>query len=221
MIEVKKIVDEAPGMERVSGFLHVAPNTTDGLVLTHGAGGNCGSPLLVALAEQFCASGITVLRCDLPFRQKRPKGPPSAGSGRADQQGLRRALDVLRSHVAGRVFLGGASYGGRQASHLAAADPCAEGLLLLSYPLHPPGRAAQVRTAHFPNLHVPALFVSGTRDPFGSPEELEKAGKILPEQRRLLLIEGAGHDLWPKARRFEIPLLILKAFQEFFGSGRK
>jgi len=139
------------------------------LVLTHGAGSNCQSPLLVALAEAFCAAGWTVLRCDLPFRQARPHGPPARGAGDRDQAGLRAAVAALRRETAGRIYLGGHSYGGRQASMLAASDPeVSHALLLLSYPLHPPQLPDVMRTAHLPELHTPALFVHGTSDRFGT-----------------------------------------------------
>ena len=87
----------------------------------------------------------------------------------------------MRQIVPGRVFLGGHSYGGRQASMLAASDPAVTpALLLLSYPLHPPRRPEQLRTAHFPDLRTPALFVHGVRDPFGSREEMEAALALIP-----------------------------------------
>src|SRR5207248_6418450 len=80
----------------VRGFLHL-PNAAPerGLVLTHGAGGNCRAPLLVAAAEAFCAAGFVVLRCDLPFRQRRPSGPPSPAGAAADRAGLRAAGDAM------------------------------------------------------------------------------------------------------------------------------
>src|SRR5580698_2359967 len=168
---------DTSGAEPVRGFLHT-PSAPDGegLVLTHSAGGNCQAPLLVALADAFCASGLTVLRCDLPFRQARPHGPPPRGSAERDQEGLRVAIESMRRLVSGRLFLGGHSYGGRQASMLAAAEPgLVERLLLLSYPLHPPQRPAELRTAHFPNLQTPALFVSGVRDGFATTDELTAA----------------------------------------------
>lgn len=94
------------------------------------------------------------------------------------------------------MFLGGHSYGGRQASMLAAEDPnLADGLLLLSYPLHPPGKPAQLRTAHFSKLHTPAVFVHGSRDPFGSLEEMQAALRLIPAPAELLATEGTGHDL--------------------------
>src|SRR5207249_8307694 len=149
-------------------------------------------------------AGITVLRCDLPFRQSRPSGPPSPGGAAADREGLRAAADVLRRIAGGRVFLGGHSYGGRQASMLAGSDPeAAEGLLLLSYPLHPPRRPAELRTAHFSKLSVPAVFVHGSRDPFGTLEEMRSAIALIPAATTLVEIEGAGHDLKGSKTRSE------------------
>jgi len=108
----------------VRGFLHLpeTPNG-DGLVLTHGAGSDSRAKLLVAVAETFADSGMTVLRCDLPFRQNRPTGPPFPAMAVRDREGLRRAVEVMRQKIAGRVFLGGHSYGGRQATMLAAEAP--------------------------------------------------------------------------------------------------
>jgi uncharacterized protein len=211
-------VDTSTGQEPVRGFLHVAPVPIgDSLVLTHGAGGNCETPLLVALAERFSSAGVNVLRCDLPFRQARPRGSPSRTSAAHDQAGLRRAVELLRQRFAGRVFLGGQSYGGRQASMLAASDQTVcEGLLLLSYPLHPPGRATQLRTAHLPDLRTPALFVSGTRDDFGTPAELETAIALVPAHTRLLQIAGGRHSLLDKKNASELPIEIVDAWVDFF-----
>src|SRR5512133_1293485 len=94
----------------VRGFLHRPEQASaDGLVLTHGAGGNAGMPLLAAVAEAFAAAGVTVLRCDLPFRQKRPHGPPSPAGAAGDRAGLREAVAAVRAIVPGRIFLGGQS----------------------------------------------------------------------------------------------------------------
>jgi predicted alpha/beta-hydrolase family hydrolase len=205
---------EAP----VRGLLHVpALGSGDGLVLTHGAGANCQSPLLTALANAFCEAGMTVLRCDLPFRQSRPHGPPMRGSAERDQQGLRRAVECMREKISGRVFLGGHSYGGRQGTLLAASAPgVVDGLLLLSYPLHPPKRPTELRTAHFPKLHTPALFVSGTRDGFGTIEEMTSAVKLIPARTQLVAIEGAGHELMSKRNAAELPAVIKSTFGAFF-----
>jgi len=90
----------------------------------------------------------------------------------------------------------------------------AAGLLLLSYPLHPPRRPEQQRTQHLPDLRTATLFVHGTRDPFGSIEELERAMKMIPARARLLAIEGSSHDLGfrGKARKEELPEQIRSEF---------
>jgi predicted alpha/beta-hydrolase family hydrolase len=203
-----------PGEIPVRGFLHRPIDAgNDCLVLTHGAGANCDSTLLITLANAFCNSGLTVLRCDLPFRQERQHGPPPRGSAERDQQGLRAAVASMRRQVSGRVFLGGHSYGGRQASMLAAAEPgLVDRLLLLSYPLHPPQKPGDLRTGHFSHLQTPALFVHGMRDGFGSIDEMEMALKLIPAQTELLPIAGAGHELITKRNREEMPRLVVDAF---------
>jgi len=207
----------------VRGLLHQPANPNGkGLVLTHGAGSNCQAPLLVALANGFVGAGFLVLRCDLPFRQDRPYGPPAPHDAKRDRAGLKNATMAMRNFATGPVFLGGHSYGGRQASMLCAEDPQEEsekipGLLLMSYPLHPPRKPAQLRTQHFFNLRTPALFVQGTRDPFALIEELEQALKLIPAKTKLLTVEGAGHDLGfkGKAKREGLPGEILAEFQGF------
>jgi len=89
------------------------------------------------------------------------------------------------------------------------------GLLLLSYPLHPPGKPEQLRTAHFPKLTRRALFVHGTRDPFGTPEEIRSALDLIPAQHAVLETEGAGHELLPKKLTSELPARIVAVFKEF------
>src|ERR1700755_1811708 len=111
MSDYQEFRDDSPNAPSVRGFLHhpAQPNGA-GLVLTHGAGASSVSPLLVKFAEAFCSLGLTVLRCDLPFRQLRPQGPPPRGSAERDQQGLKAAVAAVRRQMAGRVFLGGHSY---------------------------------------------------------------------------------------------------------------
>jgi uncharacterized protein len=203
----------------VRGFLHQPGKPSgDGIVLTHGAGSNCRSPLLTALSEVFADAGFTVLRHDLPYRQARSFGPPGPGDAKRDRAGLKNAVAALKKIVSGRLFVGGHSYGGRQASMLSADEPdLAAGLLLLSYPLHPPRKPEQLRTQHFFNLQTPALFVQGTRDPFGSLQEIEQALKLIPAKTKLLPVEGTGHDLGfkGKSRREELPPKVLEEFQNF------
>jgi predicted alpha/beta-hydrolase family hydrolase len=223
MTECLEFRDNSVPGAPVRGFLHrAADSSADGLVLTHGAGHNCESPWLRALAEAFCAAGITVLRCDLPFRQARPHGPPMRGSAERDQEGLRAAISALRRETGGRIFLGGHSYGGRQASILAAGSPeVADRLLLLSYPLHPPEKPLDTRTKHFPSLHTPALFVSGERDGFGSKDELQEALKLIPASTELLMIENAGHELMTPRNQAELPGRVVEAFLRFCETVRR
>ncbi len=217
MNDIGEFRDASPNAVPVRGLLNrpIGPDD-DCLVLTHGAGANRDSPLLVALAEAFSGSGLTVLRCDLPFRQLRSHGPPPRGSAERDQDGLRNAVASLRRQTRGRVFLGGHSYGGRQASILAAGEPdIVDRLLLLSYPLHPPRKPSELRTGHFPNIQVPALFVHGTRDGFGSIDDMVGALKLIPARTELLSIDGAGHELLTKGNRHGAPRLIAEAFRLF------
>ena len=219
MNDTQEFVDAPANEVAVRGFLHrPADAGGDGLVLTHGAGSNCNAPLLVALAEAFCASesGWMVLRCDLPFRQMRPHGPPPRGSAERDQQGLRAAVASMRRLTSGRVFLGGHSYGGRQASMLCAVEPgLVDRLLLLSYPLHPPQRPDELRTGHFPQLRTPAMFVQGTCDGFGSIDEMTAALKLIPAPTELVPIVGAGHELMTKRNRDEVVGRVVEAFRGF------
>jgi predicted alpha/beta-hydrolase family hydrolase len=201
----------------VRGFIHEPDMPRGaGLVLAHGAGSNSRAPMLAAVAEAFSASGFLVLRCDLPFRQARPHGPPLPAMAARDREGLQRAAEVLRERGSARVFLGGHSYGGRQATILAASKPdLAAGLLLLSYPLHPPNRPADKRTAHFPQLTTPALFIQGTRDPFGSLGEMRAALDLVAGPRQLLPVEGAGHDLGGAKNAARLAAIALDAFLRF------
>ncbi len=215
---IREFVDNAADPQ-VRGYLHLpATPNNDGLILSHGAGSNAQAPLLIALAEAFSVAGFTVLRCDLPYRQSRSFGPPGPGDAARDRAGLKNALAAVKKMISGRLFLGGHSYGGRQSSMLCAEEPTlVSGLLLLSYPLHPPRKPEQQRTQHLPDLHTPTLFVSGTRDPFGTIDELKQALKMIPAKTKLIAVEGAGHDLGfkGKAKQAELPRLIFSEFTNF------
>jgi len=204
----------------VRGFLH-RPEVPAGrgLVLTHGAGSSCEAPLLVALSGAFREAGWTVLRCDLPYRQERATGPPRPATAERDRAGLRSAAAALRGIVPGRTFLGGHSYGGRQATLAAAEDASlASALLVLSYPLHPPRHPERARTGHLPRLAVPALFVHGARDPFATIEELREALRLIPARTGLLAIEGAGHDLTGRRPAAALAARIAGEFGTFAGA---
>ena len=188
------------------------------LVLTHGAGSNANAALLkqvsARLTDEF---GWTVLRANLPFRFQRAGGPPRPAEAAKDRQGLLDALAWLRTEAGpeASLYLGGHSYGGRQSTMLAAEDPTldAQALLLLSYPLHPPAKPTQLRTAHLPLLRKPCFFAHGTKDGFGSRHEMEQALKLIPATTQLMMIDGAGHDLGGGKK-----LTFVDAFVEFTDS---
>jgi predicted alpha/beta-hydrolase family hydrolase len=201
----------------IRGFLYL-PSRLNGkaMVLTHGAGANCESKLLIEMSEALAAAGFSVLRFDLPFRLERPHGPPSPGGAARDREGLRRAVELMREKQGGPVFLGGHSYGGRQSSILVSENPgLVDGLLLLSYPLHPPRKPSQLRTAHLPKLRTPAFFAHGTRDPFGTIPEMKSALQLIPAAHALLEVDGAGHDLLAKKIPGELPTRVANEFCSF------
>ena len=166
-----------------------------GLLLTPGAGAGRDQPALVAIEQALTPAGFAVERMDFPYRlagRKAPDRPPV----------LLGAVREGAARLAGeaglppeRVALGGRSMGGRMCS-MAAADglPCLA-LVLVSYPLHPPGRPDRLRVEHFPALTVPCLFVSGTRDAFGAPPELEAHTAAIPGPVTHVWIDGGDHGL--------------------------
>jgi len=170
--------------------------------------------MLLAIANAFAEHRIEVPRYDLPFRQDRAKGPPRPADAARDRAGLLDQILKLREKHGDPIWLGGQSYGGRQASMLMAETPgLVDRLLLLSYPLHAPGKPTQLRTAHFPELRIPTLFVHGSRDPFGTLDELKSAITLIPAPVQLLEIEGVGHDLGRD--RVAVAARIVAAFLEF------
>jgi len=162
-----------------------------GVLLAPGAGADRDAPTLVAIDEVATAAGLTVVRMDFPYRKagrKAPDRPPVLLAA------VREEAAQLAPRVSALV-LGGRSMGGRMCSMAVAEDLPAAGLVLISYPLHPPGRPDRKRTEHFPGLNVPCLFVSGTRDAFGTPDELEAAGRAIPGPVTYRWIDGKDHAL--------------------------
>jgi uncharacterized protein len=147
----------------------------DALLLTPGASADRNQPALVAIDDALSAEGIVVERMDFPYTRAGRRAPDrpavlieAVGEGAA-------ALAERAGVAPERVALGGRSMGGRMCSMAVAEGLPAAALVLVSYPLHPPGKPDKVRTDHFPALDLPCLFVSGTKDAFGSPDELEAA----------------------------------------------
>ncbi len=197
-------------LEQIAGIAHEpAGKATGAVVLTHGAGGSRESPLLVKICDEWASRGWLAIRYNLPYRRRRPKGPPS-GSAASDQTGIVEAIELAHTLTSGPVIAGGHSYGGRMTS-MVVADEAAkvEVLTLFSYPLHPPGKPERARTEHLPRISVPTVFTHGTADPFGSIEELRSAAALIPTATEIVEITGARHDLGSKT--LDVPALAVDA----------
>jgi predicted alpha/beta-hydrolase family hydrolase len=163
------------------------------MLLAPGAGSNAQNPCLVAV--EAAVAPLPVQRMDFPYRKAGRKAPDRAPVLIAAVRDEAAAL-VERAGVAtDRLALGGRSMGGRMCSMAVAEGLPAAALVLISYPLHPPGKPDTLRTDHLPQLAVPCLFVHGTRDPFGTPDELEAATATIPGPVTHEWIDGGRHDL--------------------------
>ena len=166
-----------------------------GLVLAPGASAGRDQPALVAIDEAVSVSGVGVERIDFPYRLAGRRAPDKAPVLVATVVDAAQTL-AARLHVAPRrISLGGRSMGGRMCSMAVADGLGAAALVLVSYPLRPPGKLDRLRIEHFPALDVPCLFVSGTRDAFGSPDELESATAAIPGPVTHVWLEGGDHGL--------------------------
>lgn len=195
--------------EVIAGVAHAPAGEATGIVLlTHGAGGNRESPMLIRLCDEWAARGWLAVRYDLPFRRRRPKGPPS-GSAASDQAGVGEAVALARSLTAGPVLVGGHSYGGRMTSVAVADGLAVEALTLFSYPLHPPGKPERARTEHLPRIAVPTVFTHGTSDPFGTIDEIRSAAALVAGPTEVVEVTGARHDLGSKT--LDVPALAVDA----------
>jgi predicted alpha/beta-hydrolase family hydrolase len=181
------------GHERLGRMTTTRPA---GLLLTPGAGATRDNRTLVAVEHRLARLDppLPVQRVDFPYRlagRRMPDRPPVAVAHvRAEAARLAERLGVGTD----RLLLGGRSFGGRMCSMAVAEGLPAAGLVLLSYPLHPPGKPERLRVEHFPAVHVPVLLVSGDRDPFGSPDELAEHVAAIPGPVTRVTLPGA-HDL--------------------------
>ncbi len=178
-------LDSAGGVSVLRNAVHGSAWT---FVYAPGAGSNLRDPFGQRLAERLPEAGISLVRFQFPYQE--------AGSRRPDSPARLLATwgDVLESSRSDgvRIAIGGRSLGGRFASMLASEDGGVDALALFAYPVHPPGRPEQPRTAHLPGIACPALFCSGTRDSYATPEELAAAAALVPDAR-VHLLDGADH----------------------------
>ncbi|MGE2689252.1 alpha/beta family hydrolase [Mycolicibacterium pulveris] len=197
-------------LDQIAGVAHEPENAPAGVVvLTHGAGGSRDSPLLQKVCDEWARRGWLAVRYNLPYRRRRPKGPPS-GSANADQAGVAEAVAVARTLADGPVIAGGHSYGGRMTS-MAVADRTVDVdvLMLFSYPLHPPGKPERLRTEHLAHITTPTVFTHGSSDPFGTIAELGAAAELVAARTELVEVTGARHDLGAKS--LDVPRMAVDA----------
>jgi hypothetical protein len=198
-------------LDPIAGVAHRPDGEPAGVVvLTHGAGGNRDSPLLQQVCDEWARRGWLAVRYNLPYRRRRPSGPPS-GSAAADRAGIDEAITLCRGLAGGPLIAGGHSYGGRLTSMVVAGGTPAglDVLTLFSYPVHPPGKPERARTEHLPDIRVPTVFTHGTSDPFGTPAEVDAAAALIGAATELVEIAGAGHDL--RSKTLDVPALAVDA----------
>ena len=162
------------------------------LLLTPGAGNDASHPSLVAVED---AVDLPVARVDFPYRREGRKAPDRPPKLIACIREEAEALCERTGAKPASLVLGGRSMGGRMCSLAVAEGLPSAGLVLIAYPLHPPGKPDKLRVEHFPELDVPCLFVCGTRDPFGAPEELEHHTRAIAGPVTHHWVEGKRHDL--------------------------
>lgn len=168
--------------------------TAPTLVLAHGAGAGQTHPWMTRVAEGLAARGVSVVTFNFPYMDARRHAPDKPAVLEKTWQEI---WSTTATNGRGRLFAGGKSMGGRiasQACALGLLDPAPAGLVFFGYPLHPPGRPAQRRDKHLPDITVPMLFLHGTRDSFGSPEEMRELTARLP-RATLELVEDGDHSL--------------------------
>lgn len=162
------------------------------LVIAHGAGAGMDHPFLVGFARAAVDLGVAAMRFNFPYAEAGRRSPdaPAVAVGT-----WRAVLEAATTRAEGApVAAGGKSYGGRMASVAVAEGAPAAGLVFLGYPLHPPGRPERIRDQHLYGIRVPMLFIQGSRDPFASPDLLERVMDKLGKLATLHPVEGGDHS---------------------------
>jgi hypothetical protein len=200
MVEApRKFTIEVPGGPHTTGLIysaHTAARRPAALMLAHGAGAPQQHPFMVGFSRALSERGLDVVTFNFLYAEQRRKTPDRMPQLIAC---YRAAIDAARAEVPSareRLFIGGKSMGGRAATHVAAEDAALTlaGIVLLGYPLHPPGRPDQLRDAHLPKVGRPMLFLQGTRDTFGTPSELKPILASLSPLPTLHHVESADHS---------------------------
>jgi predicted alpha/beta-hydrolase family hydrolase len=166
------------------------------LILAPGAGAGHDSAFIVAFANALASRGLHVVTFNFPYLERGRRVPDGNQTLERCWDGVLRAVRE-RAGAASPLFAGGKSMGGRIASQVAARQDLPvipKGLVFLGYPLHPPGRPNERRTAHWPRVCLPALFIQGSRDAFGAPEELRAALTGFGGDARVMIVDGGDHS---------------------------
>lgn len=180
------------GDRAVTAHRYVASRARATLVLAHGAGAGQSHPFMVLYATELSRRGVDVVTFDFPYMEDGRRLPDRAPVLEAC---WRAVIARVRPKARGSFFIGGKSMGGRIASHVAAADASGlSGLVFLGYPLHPPGNASKLRSEHLGDVAAPMLFCQGTRDAFGTPDELGPIAKSIHRGTEVLVVDGGDHS---------------------------
>jgi uncharacterized protein len=183
------------------------------VLLAHGAGADMHAAALTTVADALATAKIPSLRFNFPYKAAGRRGPDRPPVLEAAVRDAVQELAVHAKVPVDRIVLGGRSMGGRIGSMVAAQDG-ALGVALLGYPLHPPGKAAKLRVEHFPKLTMPVLFASGTRDAFGTPEELERYAKNITGRVTFHWIDTGDHGFKPLKSSGLTPAVALAGVAE-------
>jgi uncharacterized protein len=182
---------------------HYAPAAPAGalFVLAHGAGAGHRHPFIVSIAKGLADRGIDVVTFNFSYMEHKRRAPDRAPVLEACFRAVVAAARARPSWRARRLFIGGKSMGGRMATHLAAQGVDAlSGVIALGYPLHPPGKPEQTRSAHLPAITAPVLIVQGERDPFGTPAELAPVIASMRADVTVHVVAGGDHSLAVKRK---------------------
>jgi len=195
------------------------------LILGHGAGAGQRSAFMVEFAQALSALGLDLVTFNFLYTEQRRRIPDRAPALEACYRAVVHAVRCRVASAAHHLFIGGKSMGGRIATQVAAADPALPiaGLVLLGYPLHPPGQPAKLRDAHLPSVRRPMLFVQGRRDSFGTPDELAPVLARLSPPPTVHVVEGGDHSFKlsrkDPARQAAIDAEVQRAILEWITAG--
>ena len=198
-----------------------APERKSAILLAHGAGFSMDSPWMQTVAEGLAERGFPVLRFNYPYRERAVREERQRPPDKAEilEHAHARALRALEERIGDhRILLAGKSMGGRMATHLAAKGETLAGLILLGYPLHPPGRKEKIRSEHFPAIVQPALFLQGTRDKLCDLELLDEALKSYGGTPLVEIIDDADHSFHVRKASGRTDAEVLEAMLDRIGT---